>query len=109
LAKLPASEAAAEIAGSMARVEAELGRPCRHFSYPYGCSASASTREFTLAREAGAITATTTRKGFIMPRHANTPTALPRVSLNGDFQDLRYLRVMLSGAPFALLDAIGQS
>ncbi len=109
LAKLSATEAAAEIVGSMARVEAELARPCRHFSYPYGCAASAGAREFTLAREAGAVTATTTRKGFVMPRHAKTPTALPRVSLNGDFQDLRYLKVMLSGAPFAFLDAIGQS
>jgi len=62
-----------------------------------------------LAREAGAVTATTTRKGFILSRHADRMTALPRVSLNGDYQDLRYVRVMLSGAPFALLQAMGRS
>ena len=30
-----------EIAGSIARIESELGRPCRHFSYPYGDAGSA--------------------------------------------------------------------
>ncbi|NJM55303.1 MAG: polysaccharide deacetylase family protein [Verrucomicrobiae bacterium] len=109
LAKLSSSEAMAEIQGSMARVSDELGRPCRHFSYPYGCAASAGEREFILAREAGAVTATTTRKGVLLARHANRLTALPRVSLNGDYQDLRYVRVMLSGAPFALLQAMGHS
>ncbi len=109
LAKLSSSEAMAEIKGSIARVTKELGVPCRHFSYPYGCAASAGEREFMLAREAGAVTATTTRKGLILSRHAARMTALPRVSLNGDYQDMRYVRVMLSGAPFALLQAMGRS
>lgn len=106
LAKLSAEEAASEIVTSVRRIEAELGRPCRHFSYPYGCRSSAGDREFRMCAEAGLVTATTTRKGLIMPRHGNSLTSLPRVSLNGDFQDLRYIRVMLSGAPFALLDAM---
>jgi hypothetical protein len=35
-------------------------------------------------------------------KQASMPTALPRVSLNGDYQHPRYIKVFLSGAPFAL-------
>ncbi len=44
----------------------------------------------------------TTRPGMLFPEHAAHPTALPRVSLNGLWQDEAYLEVLLSGAPFAL-------
>ena len=46
----------------------------------------------------------TTRKGLVRKSHAAAMTALPRLSLNGDYQDLRYLKVLLSGLPFALRD-----
>ncbi|MGQ0456779.1 MAG: polysaccharide deacetylase family protein [Hyphomicrobium sp.] len=105
LAKLPDADARAEIADSVARIEAELGRPCRHFSFPYGCEASASDRDFAIARDLGLATAVTTRKGLLRRVHAGALTALPRVSLNGAFQDIRYVDVLLSGAPFAFLDA----
>jgi peptidoglycan/xylan/chitin deacetylase (PgdA/CDA1 family) len=106
LAKLPAGEARSEIAESVKRIEAELGRPCRHFSYPYGDETSAGEREFRIAQELGLVTAVTTRKGLIQPQHRQAMTALPRVSLNGDYQDLRYVRVMLTGAPFAFWNGL---
>jgi len=106
LSKLDAQQARSEIADSVARVSAELGKACRHFSYPYGCEGSAAEREFEMARELGLATAVTTRKGLVHTRHQNTLTALPRLSLNGDFQDLRYLKVLLTGVPFALLKAV---
>lgn len=106
LGKLSGEDARAEIVGSIARIEAELGRPCRHFSYPYGDAESAGRREFDIAARAGLATAVTTRKGLIARRHARMMTALPRLSLNGDFQDLRYIKVMLSGAPFAVWNAV---
>jgi hypothetical protein len=62
--------------------------------------------EFELARELGARTGVTTRKGLIQRRHVAAMTALPRVSLNGDYQHPRYVKVFLSGAPFALSRAI---
>lgn len=106
LAKLPEDEARFEIGESIARLEAELGQTIRHFSYPYGDETSAGAREFRLAAEAGMATAVTTRKGLLHGHHAEMPTALPRVSLNGDYQDIRYLKVLLSGVPFALWDAV---
>ncbi len=106
LGKLPAHEAQAEVVKSLARISQELGRPCRHLSYPYGCAQSAGRREFELAERLGVATAVTTRKGLIWRRHERTMTALPRFSLNGDFQDARYTKVLLSGAPFAIWNAM---
>ena len=106
LARLTLAEARAEIGESVRRLEREIGKPCLHFSYPYGDAASAGPREFDLVKELGLKTGVTTRKGLIHPRHAQVLTALPRVSLNGDYQKQRYVKVLLSGAPFALLNAV---
>lgn len=108
LAKLPAETAVREMSDSIARIERELDRPCRHFSYPYGCPRSAGRREFEMAERLGLATAVTTRKGLILGQHARSPMALPRFSLNGDYQDVRYTKVMLSGAPFALWNAVSR-
>jgi len=104
LAKLPVEDAQREIAESIARVAKELGKPCRHFSYPYGDEGSAGSREFDIASALGVETAVTTRKGLIRKAHATAMTALPRLSLNGDYQDVRYVKVLLTGLPFALRD-----
>ena len=104
LVKLGSAAARHEIAASIKRLESELGRPVRHFSYPFGDAASAGEREFGLLRELGLSTAVTTRKGLIHARHGKQMMALPRVSLNGDYQDPRYTKALLSGAPFALYD-----
>jgi peptidoglycan/xylan/chitin deacetylase (PgdA/CDA1 family) len=106
LARLTLAEAHAEIEKSVARIEQETGKPCRHFSYPYGDETSAGPREFALAKEMGLKTGVTTRKGLIHPRHAKELTALPRVSLNGDYQKPRYVKVLLTGAPFAFLNMV---
>lgn len=105
IARLTASEAQLEIESGRRRLESELGRSCQHFSFPYGDDASAGQRDFDLVREIGFKTAVTTRKGLIQTSHVETLTALPRLSLNGDFQHPRYVKVLLSGAPFALLNA----
>jgi peptidoglycan/xylan/chitin deacetylase (PgdA/CDA1 family) len=106
LAKLSEKEARSEIAGSVRRIEKELARPCRHFSYPYGCAQSAGPREFAMAAELGLETAVTTRKGLLRSEHANALTALPRLSLNGDYQDVRYVTALLSGVPFAIMNTL---
>ncbi|MDX2260041.1 MAG: polysaccharide deacetylase family protein [Hyphomicrobiaceae bacterium] len=109
LAKLTEERMRAEIEDGKARIEAELARPCRHFSYPYGSEIAAGEREFAATLEAGFATAVTTRKGLIERAHAGQPTALPRVSLNGDFQDISYVRTLLTGVPFALMRAAERS
>jgi peptidoglycan/xylan/chitin deacetylase (PgdA/CDA1 family) len=102
LAKLTRAEARLEMEESLRRLEGELGRPVRHFSFPYGDEASAGPREFELARELGLDTAVTSRGGLIRTHHALSTIGLPRVALNGDFQSPRYVKVLLTGAPFAL-------
>jgi peptidoglycan/xylan/chitin deacetylase (PgdA/CDA1 family) len=108
IAKLSPQRAMEEMAGSADRIEQELGHRPVHFAFPYGDPGSAGPRDFTLAREAGFKTAVTTRKGMLFPAHRPHLTALPRVSLNGDYQSLTYTALYLSGAPFALWNKFQQ-
>lgn len=103
LAKCSSDEAQWQIAASIEHVEHELRTDCRHFAYPYGDPGSAGPREFDIARSLGLHTAVTTQKGLIAANVRDELTALPRLSLNGDFQDARELQVLLSGAPFTML------
>lgn len=102
--RLSARAARAEIVEGVVRLETELARPVRHFSFPFGDENSAGPRDFAMARELGFATAVTTRKG-VVPHAAGTALhALPRLSLNGDYQQARYVEVLLSGLPFRLRD-----
>ncbi|NVN88530.1 MAG: polysaccharide deacetylase family protein [Rhodopseudomonas sp.] len=105
LARQSEADAAQEMATSRARIEAELQRPVLHFAYPYGDRSAAGPREFALARAAGFKTAVTTRPGMIFPEIAEHLTALPRVSLNGNYQNRRILPVLTSGAATAMWNA----
>ena len=102
LAKVPAYEARAQMADGARRIEAMLGVTPRHFAYPVGDRSAAGTREFAIAAELGFESAVTTRPGVLFAEHARHLAALPRISVNGDFQRLRYLDVLLSGAATAL-------
>ena len=102
LSALSAEDIESEIARDREVLSRELAIAPRHFAYPYGDRHSAGPREFSLVADLGIATATTTRKGVLYPEHADHLHALPRLSLNGDFQQLRYLRALMSGAPFAL-------
>ena len=102
LARQTEETASHEMAASRARIENVLQRPVVHLAYPYGDRISAGAREFALARAAGFKTAVTTRPGMIFRESANHMTALPRVSLNGNYQDARILPVLTSGAATAM-------
>lgn len=102
LAKVPEGLARSEMAMSRSVIEAWLGHRPDHLSYPVGDRTSAGPREFRIADELGFKTAVTTRPGVIFPEHLDHLTALPRISLNGEHQQLRYVRVLLSGAATAM-------
>jgi peptidoglycan/xylan/chitin deacetylase (PgdA/CDA1 family) len=91
-----------ELTASRARIDAVLDRRVAHLAYPYGDKAAAGAREFALASAAGYTTAVTTRPGMVFPENADHLMALPRVSLNGNYQDTRILPVLTSGAATAM-------
>ncbi len=102
LAKLSKETARSEMDLSRSVIEAALSVRPRHLSYPFGDRTSAAAREFAVAAELGFKTAVTTRPGVLFPEHSQCLMALPRISLNGDFQRIRYLRVLLSGTATAM-------
>ena len=104
LAKHPAEMAEREMAESRRQIEAQIGRPARHLSYPVGDPTSAGPREFAMAAQLGFASAVTTRPGMILSAHAHQLTSLPRLSINGKWQTAKMVEVLLSGAPFALLN-----
>ena len=102
LAKQSEEIAAQEMAVSRVRIESALEREVLHLAYPYGDREAAGTREFALAASAGFKTAVTTRPGMLFAENGRHMTALPRVSLNGNYQDARILPVLTSGAATAM-------
>jgi len=80
LKELPLEEARREMIESRRRIEARIGRPVRHFAYPYGQEAHAGARECALARECGFETAVTTRLANVFPGHAERLECLPRIA-----------------------------
>jgi len=102
LAKHDAALVRHEIAESRRVIEEKLGCAAKHFAYPVGDPTSAGQREFVIAEELGFASAVTTRPGMIFPEHDHHRMALPRLSINGLWQKLGMVEVLLSGAPFVL-------
>jgi peptidoglycan/xylan/chitin deacetylase (PgdA/CDA1 family) len=78
-------------------LETELGETPRHLAYPYGYASAVGCREVLMAKEAGYVSAVTTRHGVLRAAHANHLHALPRISINGRYQRVAHVRTMLSG------------
>jgi peptidoglycan/xylan/chitin deacetylase (PgdA/CDA1 family) len=102
LAKASDEVARTELATGREALEAQLGRPVAHLAYPYGGRDIVGSREFRFAAEIGYKTAVTTRPGVLFAEHREQLVALPRLSLNGQFQQKRHLKVLMSGAATAL-------
>jgi peptidoglycan/xylan/chitin deacetylase (PgdA/CDA1 family) len=106
LAKVTEDQVRSELENSRAVIEAALGERPQHLAYPVGDRSSAGPREFKIAAELGFKTALTTRPGAVFRAHAKHLTALPRISLNGEFQRPRYARVLVSGTATALWNGL---
>jgi peptidoglycan/xylan/chitin deacetylase (PgdA/CDA1 family) len=102
LAKVSEELARTEMDMSRTVIESALGVRPAHLSYPVGDRTSAAAREFRIATELRFKTAVTTRPGVLFGSHRDCLMALPRISLNGEHQQLRYVRVLLSGAATAM-------
>lgn len=97
LARLDEDSAFGEMSNSAEILAARLGSRPVHFAYPYGHKQAVGAREARLALEAGFLSAVTTRHGTIHPEHRDHLHALPRISLNGRYQQIAHLRTLLSG------------
>lgn len=97
LRRLDADRAADEIARSRDVLAERLGARPRHFAYPYGGPEAAGPREVEIVRDLGFETGVTTRHGLLMAGHGEAMQALPRISVNGNFQSVDYIETMLSG------------
>lgn len=78
-------EALAELADSRRQLEAQLGGPVWHLAFPFGGANAVGAREFRLALDCGFTTATTTRGANLFPAHARHLTALPRLTVSGNY------------------------
>ncbi|NMG41275.1 polysaccharide deacetylase family protein [Chelativorans sp. ZYF759] len=97
LRRLALGDAEREIAASRDIIAIETGTSPRHFAYPYGYEKAVGEREVRMVREAGFASAVTTRHGMLQAEHRNHLHALPRLSVNGRYQQIGYVRTMLSG------------
>ena len=93
-----------ELQRSKRVIEQHLDVVVDHLAFPYGDTEAAGAREFRIASEVGFRSAVTTQPGMITSHSGASPTSLPRLSVNGLWQDRRYLEVLLTGAPFAVLN-----
>lgn len=104
LARLPEAVAFGEIRESVERIETETGRRPRMIAFPYGYLAAAGEREATLAQKAGLAGSFTTRPGYIPT--SGSAHGLPRISVNGLFQETRFLDVLLAPGLWAWRDRL---
>ena len=102
IARVSEEAGAEEIQSGMDKMQEELGERPEHFSLPYGSDCAANARDFEMVNRFGFKTAVTTRKAVLYQEHKDHMMALPRVSLNGEYQSQHYIKTFLSGLPFRL-------
>jgi peptidoglycan/xylan/chitin deacetylase (PgdA/CDA1 family) len=102
LAKASAETVLSELKMGQVVIEAATGVTPRHLAYPFGGPGTVGPREFRIAAELGFKTAVTNCPGMLFPEHHDHLTALPRIPIDGAYQQGRYVRVLMSGAATAV-------
>jgi peptidoglycan/xylan/chitin deacetylase (PgdA/CDA1 family) len=106
ISSLSPSEALAELQGCRERLIERLGVAVRHFAFPYGRAGDCGPRDFALARQAGFVSAATTRKGLV--RHGQDAFDIPRNTINGAHRSLSMMQLHLSGLTGAAARMMGR-
>ena len=104
LARLAPEAASREIEGSVERIATEIGKRPTTLAFPYGYPSAAGPREAKLAERAGLAASFTTQPGYIPV--SGSRHGLPRVSVNGLFQRVRYLETLLDPGLWKLRNRI---
>ncbi|MFB9950327.1 polysaccharide deacetylase family protein [Rhizobium puerariae] len=102
VARLSAEDAREEMRQSADYVETLTGERPKAIAYPYGTRQAVSGRDWTIAHDLGFSVAVTTQPGTLCEKSASRLTGLPRISLNGYYQQPRYVSALASGIPFTL-------
>jgi peptidoglycan/xylan/chitin deacetylase (PgdA/CDA1 family) len=105
LKRLSEADARRELGDVRRILKEKLGEEPRHLAYPYGYASAVGCREVGFARDAGYVSAVTTRHGVLRAGHAGFLHALPRISINGRYQSVAHIRTMLSGVTTPLANA----
>lgn len=90
LVNLEASGVEREMSESRHYLEELLGRPVRHFAYPYGNALACGDREYRMAEKLGFHSAVTTLDGPVLAVHHRYPHQMPRIGLSGTVRHLDY-------------------
>jgi peptidoglycan/xylan/chitin deacetylase (PgdA/CDA1 family) len=104
LARLTRERMHADVAKGLSRLSEELGVRPACFAYPYGYEAAVNSEAGEVVAEFGFRAAMTTRPGMICAK--SDRMALPRVSLNGYFQNAAVVSQYLTGVPFPVYNLV---
>jgi peptidoglycan/xylan/chitin deacetylase (PgdA/CDA1 family) len=102
LARVSPERLEMEVRSGTKLLEAALSVRPKHFAYPYGFADAMSARAVNAVIEAGFEAGFTTMPDTLTDKYGGQMGALPRVSVNGLYQRLKYIDVLASGAGFKL-------
>ena len=100
ISRLCDQEVRDEMEASRDYVAAITGARPGSFAYPYGTHEAVTHRQAAIAREVGFDIAVTTQPGVVTQHSLGSITYLPRLSINGLYQNVRYVSGLASGIPF---------
>ncbi|HEV7437190.1 MAG TPA: polysaccharide deacetylase family protein, partial [Pseudorhizobium sp.] len=103
VSRLTDKDAHLELHESAAWLEQLTGTRPASFAFPYGMRNAVSARDMKIAKDLGFPVAVTTQPGTLSDASLDNLTGLPRISLNGYFQQAKYVSALASGIPFALM------